>query len=848
MAAHCGRVLPLYFTIQGASMKTISFLVLTVFCLTMLFFLNDTAFAQDPPQWPLPDGAIARLGKGSVGDIAYSPDGSRLAMASSLGIWIYDAYTGAELALFTGIDVVAIAFSPDGNTIASGNGDATVGLWDVVTGQQKSVLRGHRGYLTCIAFSPDGRTIASGSEDYDPLEAEMRLWDAATGREKAVFIYDDEQITSVTFSPDSRCIATGRNGPAAVIQDAITGEHKHTLNLRFGGYVWDIAFSPDGNTLAGSAGDRDGTVFLLDVANEQYRTISTGHTGAVFDIAFSPDGRTIASASWLDDTVRLWDAATGEERATLIGHTGGVGDVAYSPDGSMLATNSSGDSTVRLWDAATQDIRNTLTGYTPGVYNVAYSPDGSTLTTGSQDDTVRLWDATTNTLLNTLTGHTDWVRSIAYSPDGSTLASASWDDTVRLWDATTGAHLNTLTEHTDRVDSVAFSPDGSTLASGSWDNTVRLWDATTGAPLNTLTEHTDWVLSVAFSPDGSTLASGSSDNTVRLWDATTGVHLNTLTEHTDRVYSVAFSPDGSTLASGGGSNDTAVRLWDAATGRILNTFIGHVSYVRSVSYSPDGSTLASGSTDGTVLLWRLTPTSPPVPSALDVNGDGQVTVVDLAIVALFYGTRVPVGMSLPADVNADGAVDILDLTAVAQAIDAANNSDTLSTDDVAAVLEAIAGIEAIPEAPASHALRSGIASRNVAAAFADVKHLATDDARLRKWMPLFKELLQLLTEMREMPNTTTLLPNYPNPFNPETWIPYHLATDAEVTLTIYDVRGVAVRTLTLGHQPAGVYESRARAAYWDGKNQLGEQVASGVYFYTLTAGDFTATRKLLITK
>ena len=263
----------------------------------------------------------------------------------------------------------------------------------------------------------------------------------------------------------------------------------------------------------------------------------------------------------------------------------------------------------------------------------------------------------------------------------------------------------------------------------------------------------------------------------------------------------------------------------------------------------------------------VTPTPPgpgPGPGSLDVNGDGQVTAMDLVAVALFYGTQVPSGISLPADVNADGVVNVLDLTAVAQGIDAAGNSSTFSADDVAAVLEAIAGIEAIPEAPAAlrfstsqHALLSGIAYRNVAAAFADAKHLATEDARLGKWMPLLKELLHRLSEMREIPDTTALLPNYPNPFNPETWIPYHLAQDANVTLTIYDVSGKAVRELPLGHQSAGVYESRGRAAYWDGKNQLGEKVASGVYFYTLstestrdsvTAGDFTATRKMLIAK
>ena len=236
---------------------------------------------------------------------------------------------------------------------------------------------------------------------------------------------------------------------------------------------------------------------------------------------------------------------------------------------------------------------------------------------------------------------------------------------------------------------------------------------------------------------------------------------------------------------------------------------------------------------------------------LDVNSDGQVTVIDLAIVALFYGTQAPADISLPADVNTDGIVNILDLTAVAQGIDAAGNAGGLSADNVEVVLEAIAaqvnGIEGIPEAPA-HLRFSGGAARNVAAAFQDAKHLTTDDAGLQKWMPQLQELLQLLREIAEVPETTTLLQNYPNPFNPETWIPYHLVKAANVTVTIYDMRGVAVRQLMLGHQPAGVYQSKHRAAYWDGRNTVGEKMASGLYFYTLTAGAFTATRKLLIAK
>ena len=117
------------------------------------------------------------------------------------------------------------------------------------------------------------------------------------------------------------------------------------------------------------------------------------------------------------------------------------------------------------------------------------------------------------------------------------------------------------------------------------------------------------------------------------------------------------------------------------------------------------------------------------------------------------------------------------------------------------------------------------------------------DATSREGVLFLEQLLAALT-----PKETALLPNYPNPFNPETWIPYRLSEDADVTLTIYDTTGVVVRRLDIGHRLAGHYADRGRAAYWDGRNARGESVASGVYFYTLTAGDFTATRKMLIRK
>ena len=235
------------------------------------------------------------------------------------------------------------------------------------------------------------------------------------------------------------------------------------------------------------------------------------------------------------------------------------------------------------------------------------------------------------------------------------------------------------------------------------------------------------------------------------------------------------------------------------------------------------------------------------PGPLDVNGDGHVDVLDLVRVAFLYGTR---GAGLPEDVNTDGVVDLSDLTAVAQGIDAAGggiNGLTLIELQAAllAVIEQVGAIEGLGEAPmrSTHVRVSYIAYDNVAAALNDVKHFAIGDTRA-----VLSAFLQLLSEIVAIPETTALLPNYPNPFNPETWIPYHLAEDADVTLHIYAVNGTLVRTLALGHHAAGAYQSQSRAAYWDGKNTFGEPVASGVYFYTFTADDFTATRKMLIRK
>ena len=531
-----------------------------------------------------------------------------------------------------------------------------------------------------------------------------------------------------------------------------------------------------------------------------------------------------------EDSTR-WELLEG---ATLRLGKCNINELAYSSDGALLAVASSIG--VWLYDAQTYQERAVLTCHTDGVLSVAFSPDGQTLASGSRDDTARLWDVATGTLQQTLT-HPGSVSSVAFSPDGRTLASGAdgWTGTIYLWDVATGGLQSTLPSHKGGLSSVAFSPDGQTLASvGGWDALVSLWDVATGTFQQVLAGHTDltFVLSVAFSPDGSMLAGagGWRDKTVRLWDVVTGTLQQTLTGHTDIVESVVFSPDSRTLASG--SIDATVRLWDVATGTLQQTLTSHTGSVFSVAFSPDGRTLASGSGDGTVLLWNVAPASPETVRE-DINSDGVVNIQDLTLVAAQLGQM---GEDMPADINGDGVVNIQDLVLVAGAFGEGAAAPSaravslarLTASDVEGWL--IEARELIHSGSGDPELQSGSASRPGVLSYG-------------RGIAVLEQLLASL-----MPKETVLLANYPNPFNPETWIPYELAETAEVTVSIHVSDGKLVRTLTLGQMPAGVYQGKDRAAYWDGRNATGEPVASGVYFYTLSAGDFSATRKMVIRK
>ncbi|MCY3668522.1 MAG: T9SS type A sorting domain-containing protein [Gemmatimonadetes bacterium] len=593
--------------------------------------------AQDYTRWNLPEGALARLGKGRAKTgqataAVYSADGTRLAVNTNIGIWLYDTYAGAEFVLIPERDAEVMALSSDGSTLASISGgfDNAIELWDVDSGQLKATLEGNQ--ITSVAFSPDGATLASGSWD-----TTIRLWDVDSEQLKAILKGHMERINSVSFSPNGATLASGSNDTTIRLWDVDSGQLKAILKGHKA-QISSMSFSPDGTTLA--SGSWDTTIRLWDVDSGQLKAILKGHKAQISSMSFSPDGTTLASGSW-DTTIRLWDVDSGQiqntqglraliysvlytpDGASLIvasgygalqlwdtdsgqmqgilpGHTIWVSSVAFSPDGSTLAS-AHGDK-VRLWDVDSGQFKD-LKGHTGSVYSVSFSPDGSALASSSL--TIRLWDVDSGQMQNIL--HRGiWTGSVVFSPDGSILASGHGDGKVRLWDADSDqAEFIFPQGDTGAVFSVTFSPDGSTLASGHRDGKVRLWDVDSGQLKASLEGHADdtdnWITSVAFSPDGATLVGSGSDGALQLWDVDSGQFKASL--EGNHITSIAFSPDGATLA--GGSWDDTLRLWDTDSGQLKASLKGHADRVSSVAFSPDGTILASGSNDGTILLWDL---------------------------------------------------------------------------------------------------------------------------------------------------------------------------------------------------------------------------------------------------
>ncbi len=279
-------------------------------------------------------------------------------------------------------DIVhAVAWSPEGDRIASGSSDNTVQVWNAADGRQAYTYRGHTSAMHAVAWSPEGDRIASGSSDNT-----VQVWNAADGRQ--VYTY------------------RGHSGT-----------------------VYAVAWSPDGKSIA--SGSLDNTVQVWNAADGGQAYTYHGHTDIVGAVAWSPDGIRIASGS-LDNTVQVWNAADGGQAYTYHGHTNAVHAVAWSPDGVRIVSGS-GDKTVQVWNAADGRQVYTYRGHNDSMYAVAWSPDGVRIASGSVDKTVQVWNAADGRQVYTYRGHTNTVNAVAWSPRSNRIASGSDDRTVQVW-------------------------------------------------------------------------------------------------------------------------------------------------------------------------------------------------------------------------------------------------------------------------------------------------------------------------------------------------------------------------------------------------------------------------------
>ncbi len=695
-----------------------------------------------------------------------------------------------------------VTFSSDGKRLYV---DSSIGIWtyDAQIGAELNLITKKPNEE--VKISPYNNIYVSFG-----LDNTLKVRDLTDGRVVTSLEMDTEDIRFVVFSPDERTLASVHKEEIHLF-DFTTGEQKGRLTGHTG-WIRSVAFSPDGSTLVSAASDR--AVRLWNVETATYSTILSQSRAEISSLMFSPDGKTLISRN-SDDSLCLWDIATETQKIVIDGER--VWNINISPDGKTIASSRYG--VLRIWHAETGEHITDLNVQQVSINGIDFSPDGSTLASGG-GDTLYLWDIATGARKMSINGHTNGLSGIAVNPDFNTLATASGIK-IHLWNPNTGEYKKTIFGgYWSYQRSLAFSPDGNTLASQE-STDIHLWDITRAVHITALyeynrdTQNSEWgSSSIAFSPDGQLLAGGGRYSTlVKLWYKGRTLKAE-LAGHTGGITSVAFSHDSRFLASG--SNDHTVRLWDVASETELATFTGHSDVVYSVAFNPDASLVASGGKDKKIVLWDVATGESRIINTGHIGGINRLVFSRDGNMIISGGTM----------------------------LGALWNDPTIRIWNVATGEQ--------------KSILTGHTYGNINVAFSpDGKTLLTGSADGTVLLWDFNSIMgtndvpsqQLTEDVSRDENVdlrALLLPNYPNPFNPETWIPFQLAKPAHVTLYIYSVDGQLVRTLKLGNKQAGLYHSKNRAAYWDGKNAFGEPVASGIYYYTLSTGEFSATRRMVI--
>ncbi|MFX1258959.1 MAG: ATP-binding protein, partial [Promethearchaeota archaeon] len=471
------------------------------------------------------------------------------------------------LSTFTGHTqtVNAIAFSPDGKTIATGSWDKTIRLFDVTILKEKAILKGHTSRIEDLIFTQDGKNLISCSNDKT-----LRIWDPETGVTKSVLKGHTSKIITCVLSPNNKLVASicDGNDPTIRIWDIESGNEKMVLEGH-SKEITKIAFSSDGKTLASTS--HDNSFRIWDVETGKIKAIKEHDRYSYTLCAFLPDKKTIASTFY--GKLTLWDAETYEIKKEITWKSN-YKEKAFTPDGTglLLYAASSIYRVPKILNTETGELRSNLEGHPLKIGLAAFSNNGKKLLTTTttvnkkRESVPRLWDVKTGKLENVFLGHSEGVWSLDFSPDDKYIASGSRDGQTKLWDTET--KVTERTQHSLEIEDLVFSPDGKILASTSLDETIRLWDIETGVQKAVLEghggkgfRHQDHIYTCSFSPNGKTLASASTDHTVKLWDIETGTQKGEINNYQKAVGTCMYLPDGITLVTLGVTRGF-LRFWD----------------------------------------------------------------------------------------------------------------------------------------------------------------------------------------------------------------------------------------------------------------------------------------------
>lgn len=531
-----------------------------------------------------------------VRDVAWSPNGESLASASddfTVKVWDLD-HGRARFTIRHQAEVHSVAYSPAGDLILTSSQDQTVRLWEALDGKEVAVLSGHKGGVLAARFSTDGRFFVTTGEDRMVL-----LWDRET-RQERMRIGPFETTVRIAFSPDSSLLVTvGHLDRTARVWRVLEGALMQVIEHPDA--VCDAAVFPDGKRLV--TGCADGVARIWNLMTGELINRLFGHDAQVWSVEALPNRDGIATGSW-DQTARIWDASTGASRSIFRGHLDSIWALASAPNEDRLVT-ASRDGTVKVWGMEESEGGLVLPPEDElwrEPRAVAFSPEGDRFAVAGGDDVIRVREAMSGQALFSFAAQHGRVSCLAFTPDGRHLASGGDDGILRVWDPKTGAIVKNWNAKVGAVNSLALSRDGRRLVTGGREIVAHVWDFETGELFRSLEGHTASIRSVAISDDGTWIATGGGDAQCGLWELKSGRLVRFLDSDNGGISSVSISPNNNHVVVSGNVPPKST-VWDMPSGERLLELEGHRDPVTSVAFSARGDRIVTGGWDGSVRVW-----------------------------------------------------------------------------------------------------------------------------------------------------------------------------------------------------------------------------------------------------